>query len=148
MRKHANDSSTRAVNIRYEEELESAEFSVVSNLLLTRVAGGTRRQQPFYHPLGDFLADSSNFGTIAKFALTPEAMQNIGNPASGSVEKATLSRKNAIDTIREKPKAPGWPYSARDSQVENWRRLQSLSLGSTPQLVCDSTKPPVCILAS
>jgi len=72
--------------------LESAEFSVVSNLLLTHVAGGTRRQQPFYHSLGDFLADSSNFGTIAKFALTPEATQNIGISAWGSAEKEALSR--------------------------------------------------------
>jgi hypothetical protein len=71
--------------------LESAEFSVVSNLLLTRVARGTRRQQPFYHPLGDFLADPSNFGTIAKFALTPQATQNIEISASGSAENEALS---------------------------------------------------------
>jgi len=59
--------------------------------LLTRSAGETRRQKPFYHPIGEFLADSSNFGTVAKFALTPEAMKNIGISASGSAEKEALS---------------------------------------------------------
>ena len=82
--------------------LESAEFSVVSNLLLARVAGGTRRQQPFYHPLGDFLADSSNFGTIPKFALTPEATQNIGISAWGSAEKEALSRRR-LRGVRNAP---------------------------------------------
>jgi len=83
--------------------LESAEISTVSNLLLTRVAGGTRRQQPFYHPLGplgDFLADRSNFGTIAKFAITPEAARNIGISASGSAEKAVLSKMLAKQPTR------------------------------------------------
>jgi hypothetical protein len=75
--------------------LESAEFSAVSSLLLTSVAGGTRRQQPFYQPPGDFLADSSNFGTIAKFAVTPEGTQNIGISASGfSKERGTLEYGN------------------------------------------------------
>ena len=62
--------------------LESVEFSVVINLLLTGVAGGIRWQQPFHHALAIF-AESSNFGTIAKFALTPEATQNVGISASG-----------------------------------------------------------------
>ena len=85
---------------RLISHLESAEFSAVSDLLLTRVARGTGRQQPFYHPLGDFLADRSNFGTIAKFAITPEAARNIGISASGSAEKAVLSKMLAKQPTR------------------------------------------------
>jgi hypothetical protein len=71
--------------------LESAEFSVVSNLLLTRVSGGTRQRHPFCQPLVDFFADSSNFGTIAKFAVTPEDTQNIGvSPSGFRRERGTL----------------------------------------------------------
>src|SRR5215470_13617047 len=33
-----------------KESLESAEFFVVINLLLTRVSGGSRQQYPFYQP--------------------------------------------------------------------------------------------------
>jgi hypothetical protein len=45
----------------------------------------------FANPRDDFLADSSNFETVAKFAVTPEGMQNIGISASGSAEKEALS---------------------------------------------------------
>jgi hypothetical protein len=71
-------------------KLESAEFSVVSNLLLTRVVHGTRWQLPLYQPLGNFLADSSNFGTIAKFAVTPEGPQEMDFELGVQRERATL----------------------------------------------------------
>jgi hypothetical protein len=45
----------------------------------------------FANPLGDFLADSSNFETVAKFAVTQEGTQNIGISASSSAEKEALS---------------------------------------------------------
>jgi hypothetical protein len=71
--------------------LESAEFSVVSNLLLTRERAELAGSSRFTDLLGDFLADSSNFGTMAKFAVTPEVAQNIGISASGfSEERGTL----------------------------------------------------------
>jgi hypothetical protein len=46
----------------------------------------------FANPLGDSLADSSNFETVAKFAVTSEGTQNIGISASDSAEKEALSR--------------------------------------------------------
>jgi hypothetical protein len=53
--------------------LESAEFSVVINLLLTRVPGATRQHTThFTKSLVDFFAVSSNFDIIAKFAVTPK----------------------------------------------------------------------------
>jgi hypothetical protein len=55
--------------------------------LRAELAGNSR----FANPLCDFLADSSNFGTIEKFAVTPEATQKIGISASGfSKERGTL----------------------------------------------------------
>jgi hypothetical protein len=44
----------------------------------------------FANPFGGFLADSSNFETVAKFAVTPKGTQNIGISASSSAEELMI----------------------------------------------------------